>query len=105
MIERYLRGLPLELPAESCLPTEYVEPAPMESEGPPQLHRVETPRASVEWRKRNFAEVEVTLSPEEAHREASRCLRCDLEFTGSADRRSTARVDFDAEVDEATVGG
>ncbi len=35
----------------------------------------------MEWRKRNFAEVEVTLSPDEASCEAGRCLRCDLEFT------------------------
>ena len=38
-------------------------------------------RAPAEWRKRNFAEVEVSLAPEEATREALRCLRCDLEFT------------------------
>jgi hypothetical protein len=35
----------------------------------------------VEWRKRNFAEVEVSLSVAEAAGEACRCLRCDLEFT------------------------
>jgi len=46
-----------------------------------ELTRVETPRASVEWRKRNFAEVEVSLSVAEACRESHRCLRCDLEFT------------------------
>ncbi len=43
--------------------------------------RAETPRAPAEWRTRNFAEVEVALSPGEARREALRCLRCDLEFT------------------------
>jgi NADH-quinone oxidoreductase subunit F len=105
MIERHLRGLPLEIPAESCLPTEYVEPAPVESEGPLAGDRIETPRASVEWRKRNFAEVEVTLSPEEARREAGRCLRCDLEFTRSDDRQSVEQDEVGAEVDEATVGG
>jgi formate dehydrogenase beta subunit len=105
MIERHLRGLPLELPVASCLPSEYVEPAQEESEGPPGVDRIETPRASVEWRKRNFAEVEVTLSPEEAHCEASRCLRCDLEFTKRDDPQSPARTEVDAEMDEATVGG
>ena len=43
--------------------------------------RVETPRAPAEWRTRNFAEVEVSLSIEEAACEARRCLRCDLEYT------------------------
>jgi len=45
------------------------------------VDRVETPRAPAEWRRRNFAEVEVSLSIDEAYREARRCLRCDLEFT------------------------
>jgi hypothetical protein len=68
--------------------------APVElGEGGLAEERVETPRASVAWRKRNFAEVEVTLSPEEARAEAARCLRCDLEFTRPAER------------DEALVGG
>jgi NADH-quinone oxidoreductase subunit F len=79
MIERFLKKEPLLQPITSRLPRVYIEPATEDaaSEG----GRVETPRAPAEWRKRNFAEVEVTLSPEEAGREALRCLRCDLEFT------------------------
>ena len=56
------------------LPSVYVEP--IAGEEGSDAGRVETPRAPAEWRKRNFAEVEVTLSPHEAHREALRCLRC-----------------------------
>jgi NADH-quinone oxidoreductase subunit F len=93
MIERHLRGKALDLVAEPQLPTTYVEQV---TASPEQLHdpvRVKTARAPVEWRTRNFAEVEVTLSPEEAAREATRCLRCDLDFTARE------------EVEEATAGG
>jgi hypothetical protein len=57
----------------------YVEP--VADENVLGTDRIETPRADAEWRKRNFAEVEVTLSQTEAKRESHRCLRCDLEFT------------------------
>ena len=77
----FLNGEELYLPKELNLPKVYIEPAEFEEGEDISIERVETPRASVEWRKRNFAEVEVTLSQEEASREAHRCLRCDLEFT------------------------
>ncbi|HSL19161.1 MAG TPA: NADH-ubiquinone oxidoreductase-F iron-sulfur binding region domain-containing protein [Methylomirabilota bacterium] len=92
MILHFVRGEPLEHHNGGCLPTGYVAPVEL-GEGGLSEERVETPRASVAWRKRNFAEVEVTLSPEEARAEAARCLRCDLEFTRPAER------------DEALVGG
>jgi hypothetical protein len=46
-------------------------------------------------RVRNFAEVEATLTADEAAREARRCLRCDLEFTRAG------RADAFGEVGEA----
>ena len=80
MITRYLLDETLAQPAAaSNIPRVYVEPAEADEEL--ELKRVETPRASIEWRKRNFAEVEVALSVDEACRESRRCLRCDLEFT------------------------
>ena len=79
MIERFLKKEPLIQPITSRLPQVYVEPATEDAAS--ESARAETPRAPAEWRKRNFAEVEVTLSPDEAGREALRCLRCDLEFT------------------------
>ncbi len=81
-IVRYLLKKNLDEPVTRWnLPTVYIEPVVFEGDETPELNRVETPRASVEWRKRNFAEVEVSLSAQEAAREARRCLRCDLEFT------------------------
>jgi NADH-quinone oxidoreductase subunit F len=82
MIDHFVRGQELMQPVKSLIPEIYLEPVEAEpvEEGD---DRVETPRASVEWRKRNFAEVEVGLSMKEAKREAQRCLRCDLEFIES----------------------
>lgn len=81
MIDRYLQGIPLNQPVELRLPSVYVEPVSQDQEGQKATSRIETLRAPADWRKRNFAEVEVTLSVEEATAEALRCLRCDLEFT------------------------
>lgn len=80
MIERFVRKEKLIQPAEPCLPRLYVEPAP-EDIREAATSRVETPRAPAAWRTRNFTEVEVSLSIDEATHEACRCLRCDLEFT------------------------
>ena len=88
---RDLRDEPLLQPARVGLPRVYVEPTSVQAEG--VTEQVEVPRAPAEWRKRNFAEVEVSLSPEEAERESQRCLRCDLEFTlpkGQESRESVA---------------
>jgi NADH-quinone oxidoreductase subunit F len=80
MITRWLRQESLVQLGQARLPMVFVPPVPeTETEGVGE--RAEMPRAPAEWRKRNFAEVEVTFSVEEAGREARRCLRCDLEFT------------------------
>ena len=79
MIDLYVRGEELVRPAKSLHPLPFIEAAELDPEETAD-HRVETPRASVDWRKRNFAEVEVGLSMQEARIEAGRCLRCDLEF-------------------------
>jgi len=81
IIDHYLNDEKLHQPIELNLPKVYIEPVEFKEGEDISIERVETPRASVEWRKRNFAEVEVTLSHEEASKEAHRCLRCDLEFT------------------------
>jgi NADH-quinone oxidoreductase subunit F len=46
-----------------------------------QADRVESPAVAAVARHRSFDEVELSLSPEDATKEAKRCLRCDLEFT------------------------
>lgn len=81
MIDLYLKGEKVESPIDLKLPETYIEPFELDEDEALQTDRVETPRASVKWRKRNFAEVEVALSLAEARNEAKRCLRCDLEFT------------------------
>lgn len=87
IIERFLKKEPLVQPISARLPQVYVKP--IFDESALGGDRAETPRASADWRRRNFAEVEVTLSQTEAKREALRCLRCDLEFTrGVAEEES-----------------
>ncbi len=81
MIDCYLRGLPLLQPSQLQLPKVYLEPVKRDDDVLQVSDRAETPRAPADWRKRNFAEVEVSFSINEATRESSRCLRCDLEFT------------------------
>jgi len=92
MIERYLKGTPLKQPADARLPEKYIAPVERKTdeEGDDLTVRSETPRAPAEWRKRNFAEVEVAFSVEEAVRESCRCLRCDLEFTGRKEEEDEA---------------
>jgi len=92
MIERYLRGEELIRPLAPNLPRVYVEPVSIDAEEMQSLKRAETPRASIEWRKRNFAEVEESLSTSEAMRESCRCLRCDLEFTCQAEKEEESPV-------------
>ena len=81
IIGRYLRGEPLKKPARAVLPNSYVEPAEADGQDAGLAARVRQSVIPVEARSRNFAEVELTFSAEEARCEARRCLRCDLEFT------------------------
>ncbi len=82
MIDRFLRGVELRQPVQIRLPEVYIEPSiRLEEAEVTSAKRIELPRASVGWRKRGFAEVEMSLTVEEAKCEANRCYRCDLEFT------------------------
>jgi NADH-quinone oxidoreductase subunit F len=80
MIDRYIRGVELKQPPKITLPMVFVQPAEV-PEDMEQSSRIEVPRAMVQWRRRGFAEVEMSLTINEATREACRCLRCDLDFT------------------------
>ena len=82
VIDRYLRGKELRQPAQVRLPKFFVEPAAVSDEELEGAARVEPATLPVESRSKNFAEVEMAFSVEEATREARRCLRCDLDFTG-----------------------
>jgi len=81
MIDRWLRGQELEQPAVIRLPNIYVEPALLSEEELEQADRVQVPVIHAASREQSFREVELSLSVEDATREARRCLRCDLEFT------------------------
>ena len=81
MIDRYIRGETLKQPESIRLPKAYIEPSGLSEEELIQIRRAEPPQAAMEQRQTSFAEVELTLSEEDAQQEAKRCLRCDLEFT------------------------
>jgi len=81
VIDRCLRGEPLVQEPRTALPEVFVEPIEVGEEQRDQAARAEPPTIGVESRKKNFGEFEMALSPEQAHAEARRCLRCDLAFT------------------------
>ena len=81
VIDRYLCGEPLVQEPEISLPGTFIEPAEVSEEEIERASRAEPATIPVESRKKNFAEVEMALSAEQAHAEARRCLRCDLAFT------------------------
>jgi len=81
VIHRYLKGTELREPPEVRLPEVFIEPPEVSDEDIEESARVTPATLPVQSRKKNFHEVEKTLSVEEATCEARRCVRCDLEFT------------------------
>jgi len=81
VIDRYLRGESLAPEPTVNLPEFFLEPADVGEDEREQARRAEPAVIPVESRRKNFAEVEMALSTEQAHAEARRCLRCDLAFT------------------------
>jgi NADH-quinone oxidoreductase subunit F len=81
IIDIFLRGEPLVEPPGLKLPTVFVEPAAVSDEELETATRAVPPVLPVKARKKNFSEVEASLSQEQARAEARRCLRCDLAFT------------------------
>jgi NADH-quinone oxidoreductase subunit F len=81
VIDCYLRGESLAPEPTVNLPEFFLEPADVGEDEREQARRAEPPVIPVESRRKNFAEVEMALSTEQAHAEARRCLRCDLAFT------------------------
>jgi hypothetical protein len=90
VIDRYLHGKPLAVPAEPCLPSRHIEPAEQTEEKTPP--RVVLPRVSLDERRTSFVEVEAVMTEGDAVREAGRCLRCDLEFTKPAKAETDAEL-------------
>jgi NADH-quinone oxidoreductase subunit F len=79
MIDRYIRGIEMAIPAEVNLPSVYV--APVEIDEEEDGGRQKPPVLSAERRVSSFMEIEGAYEPDCAKHEARRCLRCDLDFT------------------------
>ncbi len=86
MISRYLRGEAVERHYGLVRPSQYVPPAPPAEQDAVATERAEVVLMPVALRLADFVEVELTLTEEEAMREARRCLRCDLQ-TADAKRQ------------------
>ncbi len=84
VIDRYISGRELAMPAEISLPQVFLEPTERNGDEIEEARRVEPPTLDGKLRSRNFDEVELPMSEEQAKAEARRCLRCDLEFTRRA---------------------
>ena len=79
MIDKHVRGVPLDRQWEIVRPSRYEAPVELTEE---ELESAERPRGAclpVDQRAGNFDEVELGFSEEEAIMEARRCLRCDLQ--------------------------
>lgn len=91
VIDNYLCGRELTGPPQVKLPQVFIESAVIgEDELENTIRRAEPAVLAPESRKKNFDEVELTLTAEQARREARRCLRCDLEFTQRARNEDAA---------------
>ncbi|MBM3292941.1 MAG: hydrogenase [Candidatus Aminicenantes bacterium] len=79
MIEKYIRGLPMQRDYWLTRPSTYVPSVSVSEAEAARAERPKIPTLSPAQRRKNFREVERTLSEASACREARRCLRCDLE--------------------------
>jgi NADH-quinone oxidoreductase subunit F len=79
MIEKYVRGLPMQRDYWLTRPSIYVPGVEAEAGEGDLNRRPKIPHLSLAARRKNFREVELGLSEAQAGREARRCLRCDLE--------------------------
>ncbi len=84
-IDQFLSGEPVKREYRLTRPSRYIEPLEL---GEEELSKAEPPlmpHLPADQRKRNFKEVETSLTEEMAVREARRCLRCDLETQDGKD--------------------
>jgi NADH-quinone oxidoreductase subunit F len=81
LIENYLEGAELKPIDFHKIPDIYIEPVDKSDEEDEEGERVALPVISTDLRRGSLQEVEMTLTEEAARYEASRCQRCDLEFT------------------------
>ncbi len=79
MIDKYLRGQPLERKHQPTRPSTYIPPVQLTEPEAESAHRPAPLELPPEARIASFAEVEWGLTEEQAVAEARRCLRCDLQ--------------------------
>jgi len=79
MIEKFLNGEDVKAEYAPTRPSVYVKADEFDPEAEIELARPAVSRIPVGKRKTNFLEVDMKFDEETAVREASRCLRCDLE--------------------------
>jgi NADPH-dependent glutamate synthase beta subunit-like oxidoreductase len=79
MIEKHIRGEPLVREFGLLRPPTYVPPVPVPQDEMEAAQRALIQCISADQRRTTFAEVDRTLSEDEAVREARRCVRCDLQ--------------------------
>jgi NADH-quinone oxidoreductase subunit F len=81
MMDRHIRGEELKQPWSVRRPHHHIPPTLVSAEALEELRRADPPTVAMATRKTSFVEVELALNEKDAIQEASRCLRCDLEFT------------------------
>jgi len=79
MIDKYIKGEPLERQYHLTRPSMYVRPVELTEEELEHADRPTIPHLSANKRKGSFAEVDLGISEEMAVAESRRCLRCDLD--------------------------
>ena len=78
MIHKYIQGEPVRREYKVTQPAIHVEVVELTDEEIEQLEKPEMPTLPIDER-RNFKEVELGFTREQAINEAKRCLRCDME--------------------------
>lgn len=93
-MDRYLQNQPLVVPAVPKLPGVFIEPAGIDDTEAQTATRAEPAVLPPVERLKNFREVTLVLTEEQARSECRRCLRCDLEFTRtkSAEKPAAAAI-------------
>ncbi len=80
LIGKFLQGEELQVDKKRRYPDVYIPPVPVSAKNYSAFERLKMPKINANV-KNNFAEIYTAISPDDAKREAMRCLRCDLEFT------------------------
>ncbi|MGB8953337.1 MAG: NADH-quinone oxidoreductase subunit NuoF [Candidatus Aminicenantales bacterium] len=79
MIEKYIEGKPQTIEYTLRRPSVYVPAVALTEDEVAKAKRPKIPHLTVSQRRKNFKDVEGSLSEKLARKEARRCLRCDLE--------------------------